>query len=65
MITPSQDLNTSNIFSDRPATGADDILQREALYCAIGSCAPRLRGEIDFNGWVEIQLAKEVQETDP
>ncbi|KAG6911227.1 hypothetical protein DXG01_003094 [Tephrocybe rancida] len=41
------------------------ILQKEALYCALGRCAGRMKDVIPFNEWLECTLALEVQSTDP
>ncbi|KAG6833896.1 hypothetical protein H0H87_007907 [Tephrocybe sp. NHM501043] len=50
---PNQDINLSV------------ILQKEALYCALGRCAARLRDVIPFNEWLEHTLSIEVQDTSP
>ena len=34
--------------------GLQDIVQKEAVYCAIGRCAHRLRDNIDLSSWMEI-----------
>ncbi|GBE79528.1 ARM repeat-containing protein [Sparassis crispa] len=39
------------------------ILQKEALYCAIGRCAPRLKEVIPFNEWLSRTLLAEARET--
>ncbi|KAF5390622.1 hypothetical protein D9757_002665 [Collybiopsis confluens] len=43
------------------------IANKEALYCAVGRCCQRLKGEIPFENWVDQILTAEVQmpPTDP
>lgn len=41
------------------------ILQKEAMYCAIGRCANRLKDEIPFEQWLETTLLPEARETNP
>lgn len=44
------------------------VANKEALYCAIGRCCQRLKGEIHFEDWVNQILTAEVQlpaESDP
>ncbi|KAI0347520.1 ARM repeat-containing protein [Trametopsis cervina] len=41
------------------------ILQKEAMYCAIGRCATRLKGEIPFEQWLETTLVSESRERNP
>ena len=43
----------------------DAILQREALYCAIGRCAIRLKDKLPFNAWLEGSLATEARSQNP
>ncbi|KAF8505664.1 ARM repeat-containing protein [Russula emetica] len=40
--------------NERPPTGLQDIVQKEAVYCAIGRCAHRLRDNLDLSLWIEI-----------
>ncbi|KAI0755466.1 ARM repeat-containing protein [Irpex lacteus] len=47
----------------RPTTDLAGILQKEAMYCAIGRCATRLKGEIPFEQWLETTLVPESRET--
>ncbi|KAG9040256.1 hypothetical protein FRB95_000185 [Tulasnella sp. JGI-2019a] len=42
----------------------DDILQREAIYCALGRCTHRLKDRINFEIWLPV-LAKEARESNP
>ncbi|KAH8118388.1 ARM repeat-containing protein [Phellopilus nigrolimitatus] len=43
----------------------DSIVQKEALYCAIGRCAIRLRNVIPFQQWVAQNLAAEARDSNP
>ncbi|KAL7282456.1 hypothetical protein ACG7TL_003927 [Trametes sanguinea] len=45
--------------SDLPA-----IIQKEALYCAVGRCAIRLKESIPFQQWLETSLVAEAQVAD-
>lgn len=40
--------------NERPPVGLQDIVQKEAVYCAIGRCAHRLRDNLDLSLWIEI-----------
>jgi hypothetical protein len=46
-----------------PPTDLTLILQREALYCAIGRCALRLKDVIPFDEWLTSTLIPEVRST--
>ncbi|KIJ20291.1 hypothetical protein PAXINDRAFT_166384 [Paxillus involutus ATCC 200175] len=41
------------------------VVQKEALYCAIGRCATRLRDVIPFTEWMRHKLVAEARETNP
>ncbi|PVG00491.1 ARM repeat-containing protein [Serendipita vermifera] len=41
------------------------ILQKEALYCAVGRCAHRLRDKIPFDEWIATRLSVEVMNPSP
>lgn len=41
------------------------ILQKEAVYCAIGLCSNRLHNELNFDEWMQKNLIPEAQETNP
>lgn len=43
----------------------DGILQKEALYCAIGRCAIRLKDELPFDQWTEETLSAESLSQNP
>jgi hypothetical protein len=45
---------TDKSLKERPPAGLQDIVQKEAVYCAIGRCAHRLRDDLDLSSWIEI-----------
>ncbi|KAG8884084.1 hypothetical protein FRB97_005307 [Tulasnella sp. 331] len=45
-------------------TSLDEILQREASYCALGRCTHRLKDRISFGNWLPV-LAKEARDSNP
>lgn len=47
------------------ATDLQSVIQKEAIYCAIGRCAPRLRDAIQFTDWMRHYLAAEARDTNP
>ncbi|EPQ59406.1 ARM repeat-containing protein [Gloeophyllum trabeum ATCC 11539] len=49
----------------QPTTDLASIVQKEAVYCAIGRCAIRLKDVIPFDQWLEHTLVPESQETNP
>lgn len=51
------------LFADQPTVDLPSVIQKEALYCAIGRCASRLKDVIPFNEWLEHSLVPEAQET--
>jgi hypothetical protein len=38
---------------ERPPASLQDIVQKEAVYCAIGRCAHRLRDDLNLSSWME------------
>lgn len=42
----------------------EGIIQKEAIYCAVGRCAHRLKDSIDFRQWLDI-ATNEINNTDP
>ncbi|KAG8972314.1 hypothetical protein FRC05_010156 [Tulasnella sp. 425] len=62
-VTPLlQQLFQSIITS--PPTDLNGILQREAIYCALGRCAGRMKGTINLDEWLPI-LEAEARNTNP
>jgi hypothetical protein len=53
------------MFIGQPTDDLPSVIQKEALYCAIGRCASRLKDVIPFNEWLEHSLVPEAQQTDP
>ncbi|TDL29402.1 ARM repeat-containing protein [Rickenella mellea] len=43
----------------------ESVIQKEALYCAVGRCATRLKSVIPFDDWLEKTLVVESQDPDP
>jgi hypothetical protein len=41
------------------------VVQKEALYCALGRCALRLKDVIPFDQWLDHTLSVEAQDTNP
>lgn len=66
---PLHNFAGSSIYSQRSvgtrATDLPAIIQKEALYCAVGRCAIRLKDTIPFEEWLEKSLMAEAQETHP
>ncbi|KAF8489124.1 armadillo-type protein [Gautieria morchelliformis] len=48
-----------------PTDNLTKILQKEAMYCAIGRCASRLHNVLDFDEWLQKYLVSEAQESNP
>lgn len=48
-----------------PMEDLENIVQKEALYCAIGRCAQRLKTVIPFQIWVSQYLAREAKSLNP
>ncbi|KAI6163060.1 ARM repeat-containing protein [Pisolithus thermaeus] len=49
----------------QPTTNLQSVIQKEAIYCAIGRCASRLRDVIPFTEWTRHYLAVEAKERNP
>lgn len=52
-------LETFKQVALQPTLDLPGILQKEALYCAIGRCAIRLKDDLPFTEWLENTLAAE------
>ena len=46
----------------QPVVDLPAVIQKEALYCAIGRCSTHLKDVIPFQGWLTYALASEVRE---
>ncbi len=44
------------------ATDLSSVIQKEALYCALGRCTHRLKNEIPFDQWLQHTLSVEAKE---
>ncbi len=53
------------IIKASSASTLEDIVRREAVYCAIGRCASQLQGVIPMDRWLELNLIAEAQVTHP
>ncbi|THH02435.1 hypothetical protein EW026_g424 [Hermanssonia centrifuga] len=56
-------LTTFEQIVAQPTVDLPSILQKEALYCAIGRCAQRMKEVIPFDQWLENSLISETRET--
>ncbi|OBZ76700.1 Importin-11 [Grifola frondosa] len=54
-------VTTFNQIVGQPTVDLSSIIQKEALYCAIGRCAHRLKDVIPFDQWLENTLVVEVR----
>jgi hypothetical protein len=45
-----------------PAVDLNSVIEKEAIYCAFGRCAHRLKNEIPFDQWLQHTLAVEAKE---
>ncbi|KAM6495766.1 Armadillo-type fold [Amanita muscaria] len=55
---------TLNDIAAEPTNDLASVVQKEALYCAIGRCAQRLKDLLPFREWLQT-LASEAQSTNP
>ena len=51
--------------ADAQAVTLSEIIQKEALYCAVGRCAHKLREQINFDEWLHSNLAAEALNDNP
>ncbi|KAF8592605.1 ARM repeat-containing protein, partial [Ramaria rubella] len=58
-------LKTFRQVLGNPANSLTSILQKEAVYCAVGRCANWLNGQLDFDDWLNKHLILEAQESNP
>lgn len=63
-VLPAPTLLIVNLMwlSVKPAVDLNTVIQKEAIYCALGRCAHRLKKEIPFNQWLQHTLAVEAKE---
>ncbi|KAI0268377.1 ARM repeat-containing protein [Gloeopeniophorella convolvens] len=63
IVTPLLVKAFANI-NERQPSGLQDIVRKEAVYCAIGRCAHRLRDDINLSLWMDIAI-DEAKNTSP
>ncbi|KAF9226602.1 ARM repeat-containing protein [Gyrodon lividus] len=63
-VVPLMDA-TFKAMIEQPTVDLASVVQKEALYCAIGRCATRLRDVIPFTEWMRHKLVTEARETNP
>lgn len=49
----------------KPITDMAAVLQKEAVYCAVGRCAHRLKNHINFDAWINDSLEAEANDLQP
>ncbi|KAJ3573347.1 hypothetical protein NP233_g2485 [Leucocoprinus birnbaumii] len=54
--------NTFKQSAVTPAVDLNSVVQKEAIYCALGRCAHRLKNEIPFDQWLQHTLVVESKE---
>ncbi|PPQ99043.1 hypothetical protein CVT24_003603 [Panaeolus cyanescens] len=57
--------STFEAIAPLPTTDLDSIVQKEALYCAVGRCANRLRDHIQFAAYLENTFHPQAHDTNP
>ncbi|KAJ6539488.1 armadillo-type protein [Mycena capillaripes] len=50
-----------NLYNSKLASDLPEIIQKEALYCAIGRCASKLKTMIPFDQWLQTTLVEEAK----
>ncbi|TFK55905.1 ARM repeat-containing protein [Heliocybe sulcata] len=61
-VVPLMEATFKQVIST-PTTDLASVVQKEAVYCAIGRCATKLNDAIPFDQWLEHTLIPESQET--
>ncbi|KZT19271.1 ARM repeat-containing protein [Neolentinus lepideus HHB14362 ss-1] len=61
-VVPLMEATFKQVIS-QPTVDLASVVQKEAVYCAIGRCATKLKGVIPFDQWLEHTLIPESQET--
>ena len=56
---------SNNFNAAQTSIDLASVVHKEALYCAIGRCASRMKEVIPFNEWLEHTLASEARDTNP
>ncbi|KAJ7507960.1 armadillo-type protein [Mycena galericulata] len=58
-------LNLYVNFATKPAGNLQEVIQKEALYCALGRCATKLKTMIPFDQWLQTTLVEEATNPNP
>ncbi|KAF7352662.1 Importin N-terminal domain-containing protein [Mycena venus] len=61
-VVPPLLVNLYNSFGCQIASNVQEIIQKEALYCAIGRCGSRLKTMIPFEQWLATTLTQEAKD---
>ncbi|KAJ6486383.1 armadillo-type protein [Mycena vitilis] len=64
-VVPPLLFNLYTNLACKPANDLPEIIQKEALYCAIGRCASRLKTVIPFDEWLQTTLLAEATNPSP
>ncbi|GLB33947.1 putative ARM repeat-containing protein [Lyophyllum shimeji] len=64
-VTPLLESTFKQIAAQPPAGDLQSVLQKEAIYCALGRCAIRLKDVIPFKDWLEHTLITEARDPNP
>lgn len=57
--------STIDTNPDQPTIGLEKALQKEAVYCAIGRCASRIRDALNFTDFVQVTLMHDSHNESP
>ena len=57
--------SSNNLNAAQMSIDLASVVHKEALYCAIGRCATRMKEVIPFDKWLEHTLASEARNTNP
>ncbi|KAF8195734.1 armadillo-type protein [Mycena galopus ATCC 62051] len=63
-VVPPLLVNLYNSFGTQTASNLQEVIQKEALYCAIGRCSSRLKTMIPFEQWLATTLAAEAKSSE-
>ncbi|KAJ3517980.1 hypothetical protein NLJ89_g157 [Agrocybe chaxingu] len=58
-------VTTFEQLAPQPSVDLESVVQKEALYCAIGRCARRLKDHIDLQAWLERTFVPEARDPNP
>lgn len=63
LYLPTPIITHTFCLSVHPPVDLPEVIQKEALYCALGRCSIRLRDVIPFEKWLQETLVSEARET--